>query len=271
MLVYKVDKNTSLEELDYEAEINHDAWMDNASLLVKFVLVSPAGMNRYYTMDVSCVKVGRHGQHASHTPHTPPATVVVVEPTPEGVIIEVETEPVVETDVVETGTHSFTGSAFLDFESGRSVLLPNYKRNSHELGVIKKAMDDVIDRRARNISIIVTGYASPEGRWSANDDLALHRAIALERYLQNHYGKQVSVSKVLTAGEDWDGLRKMVAESDIAHKSTIIQIIDSPEQPDAKESMLRRLGGGSVWATMIRDFFPELRRVDYDIMYEIEE
>ena len=261
--VFKIDKNNEDRRFDYEAEIHHDAWMGNAALLVKFVLVSPAGMSRYYTMGVSCVRIGAQKS---------PAAVPAPEP------VAVKQEPVVEPvcvaepeQVREPKIHAYNGNAYLDFEAGKSVLLPDYKRNSVELAMIKKAMDEVIGKHARNISVIVTGRASPDGRWSTNEDLALNRAIALEKYLQTAYGRVVSVSKVLTAGEDWSGLREMVAVSDMAQKSAILDIIDSDDNPDAKESKLRRLSDGTAWAIMMREFFPQLRRVDYDIMYEIEE
>ncbi len=261
--VFKVDKHGSGGRLDYKADIHHDAWMDDASLLVKFVLVSPAGMRRYYTMDVSSIRGGA----AKPAPVVvPPSEPVVVEPKP-----VIEPQPVVEPVPRESKIYTYNGSAYLDFETGKSVLLPNYKRNSLELVMIRKAMDEVINSHAKNISIIITGNASPDGRWSPNEDLAFHRAIALEKYLQQNYGRIVSVSKVRTAGEDWPGLRKMVAESDMAYKSAILEIIDSNENPDVKESRLRRMANGYVWAKMSRDFFPQLRRVDYDIMYEIEE
>ena len=268
--VFKVDKKGRGGRLDYEAEINHDAWMDHAALLVKFVLVSPAGVSRYYAMGVSCVRAGAHKHHVAVPPPAPvfiePEPVVELQP-----VVEIEYEPDVEPTPGEPKIHTYNGSAFLDFEAGKSVLLHNYKRNALELAMIRKAMDEVISNHAKNISIIVTGNASPDGRWSANEDLALHRAMALEKYLQHNYGRIVSVSKVLTAGEDWSGLRKMVEGSNMAYKSAVLQIIDLNENPDVKESILRRLADGSVWATMTKDFFPQLRRVDYNIMYEIEE
>jgi hypothetical protein len=121
------------------------------------------------------------------------------------------------------------------------------------------------------VSIEFIGYASPEGRFATNEYLAYDRAQGLARYLQAIYDIPATVLKIRTVGEDWNDLRKMVATSNIQQKTAILEIMDGNEHPDAKESKLRRAMGGSLWNTMIRDMFPELRRVEYKINYETVE
>lgn len=255
--VMKVDKKSGSGTIEYEASIHHDAWMDAGALFVRYVLISPAGELQYYTAGLAGFPVSGQAPAPKHECKAAPT------PTPEPVPV-----PTPEPKKI----HKYSGSAYLDFEVGQSTLLPDYMRNKQEFAIIKKSMDDVVDNpTARNISVIVTGYASPEGRYSSNDELALARATALEKHLQIIYGKRFSVSKVLSGGEGWSGLRDLVEGSTMPEKRRVLAIIDGVDFPDEKESKLRKMDGGAVWQTLLNDFFPRLRRVDYDILYELEE
>ena len=99
------------------------------------------------------------------------------------------------------------GKAYLDFQVGRSVILPNYRCNSEELLKI----DDVIRDMMRNPDatiqgVYIEGYASPEGTYATNDRLSKARAEALKSYILQKFKVPGKLFKVSHVGEDWTGL-----------------------------------------------------------------
>jgi len=56
-----------------------------------------------------------------------------------------------------------------------------------------------------------------------------------------------------------------VEESSLNNKNAILAIIRSNDSPDAKEKQLRATP--ATWNTLVKEYFPLLRRVDYQIEY----
>lgn len=301
--VMNIDKKHPGGKVEYSARIPHEAWMDGARLSLVFVLASPAGEKQSYSVPVSEVadselitissqpEPGTRPAPVSSqpTPHpvTPPATVVeqsAPQLTPQPVAQpQATTQPVTAPQPATvtpapqppatTGKiHTLSGTANLDFETASSVLMPSFGRNRRELDALEAAIAKIAtDPRARITSLVITGYSSPEGRYDTNASLAYDRAIALSRWLQARYTIPVAAVKIRAVGEDWSGLRAIIADSNEPYRDDVLKIIDSADAPDAKESRLRRMAGGQIWQRMERDIFPRLRKVDYSMDYEIAE
>lgn len=68
-------------------------------------------------------------------------------------------------------------------------------------------------------------------------------------------------------GVDWDGLERLVEQSDMPHRDTVLHILrHTPEWvltngvvTDSRKRQLSMLAGGSPWRYMERHFFPSLR------------
>ncbi len=200
------------------------------------------------------------------TSTTPATQIPTPTPTPTTTPPATATTPAAQPPTQGAGAvQTVSGSANLDFETGASMLVPSFGHNRQELDEIDRVFSRIsATPGARIVSVTVTGYSSPEGRYDANATLALNRARALARYLQSRYDLPSDVFKARAEGEDWGGLRAGVADDD-SYPSEVMLIIDSADPLDAKESRLRRLGGGRVWQQMEREIFPDLRRVDYSI------
>lgn len=68
--------------------------------------------------------------------------------------------------------------------------------------------------------------------------------------------------------ENWEGLRRYVAESSLADKEGILSVIDSNEEPDPKEQTLRTRYP-QAYRTLLADCYPGLRRTDYRVDYVV--
>ncbi len=141
--------------------------------------------------------------------------------------------------------------------------------NQAELEKIEKEISRILrDDNFTLVHIQLTGYSSPEARYSTNARLSEERTKALRNYLVEKFNLPSDIIHTSYIPEDWDRLREMVEKSNLENKKEILAIIDSSDNEDAKETRLRAMP--ATWNILIRDYFPLLRRVDYQILYKKE-
>ena len=113
----------------------------------------------------------------------------------------------------------------------------------------------------------ITGFASPEGREGFNVTLGKGRVESLRNYIRSRVPELSDDDFELINGEEnWSGLRRLVAASDMPFRQEVLDIIDG-ETGDARKESLRRLEGGRPYAYMLRHFYPELRNASYIAVY----
>jgi len=164
---------------------------------------------------------------------------------------------------------SLEGSAFIDFPVDKTVIYPDYRRNTAELGKIQETIDSV--RNDRDITITqvwLKGYASPESPYAHNEELAIGRTKALKKYIQQLYKFEEGIISTDYEPEDWDGLRKYVERTNLDHKVEILALIDSDMAPDAKEWKIKR-SYPDEYRFLLQNCYPALRHTDYRIAYDI--
>lgn len=165
---------------------------------------------------------------------------------------------------------SLEGSAFVDFPVDQTVIYPEYRNNVRELGKIQATIDTVYNDKDVTITgVWLKGYASPESPYSHNRQLAIGRTSALKKYIGQLYKFPDNIMTTDFEPEDWEGLRKAVANSNIDHKDEILKIIGSTMEPDAKEAKIKRTFP-TEYRFMLQNFYPALRHTDYRITYEIK-
>ena len=117
----------------------------------------------------------------------------------------------------------------------------------------------------------VAGYASPEGPEGFNKWLGINRAKALINYIINQrpeYGLTEENFEIHNGEENWVGLNKVLAESEMVHKEEVIRIIDDSRLTAvAKKNAIRALYNGKVWADMLNEIYPKLRSARYLAVY----
>ncbi len=225
------------------------SWMDNAALTINQVLTSSAEKEQLFVIsDAWNVKI------ADRIPYQVKPFIPVIEP---------------EKSIKQ---RKMSGQAYLDFQVGRSVLLPDFRRNPEELAKINAILSTVIeDEDILLHAINLCGYASPEGSWQTNDKLSRDRAQALKKYIRNKFVLQENLFSVTNVPEDWERLREMVEESSLSQKQRVLDIIDNVGVFNGRESQLMQLDGGRPWRIMLTEMFPELRRVEYEAEFTIRD
>lgn len=164
---------------------------------------------------------------------------------------------------------SLSGSAYIDFPVDQTVIYPDYRRNTVELGKIQATIDSVRnDDDVTITSVWLKGFASPESPYKHNTELAIGRTAALKKHIGQLYHFADSIIRTDYEPEDWDGLRRYVEQSNINHRSEILALIDSDMAPDAKEAKIKRTYP-EEYRFMLQNFYPALRHTDYRIDYNI--
>ena len=104
---------------------------------------------------------------------------------------------------------------------------PDYRENPRELNKIIQTINLVKEDKNTTITgISIHGFASPESPYEHNAYLAENRARTLKDYVRKLLHLEDRIFSVEFTPEDWDGLRKYVAESALEHKTEILALID---------------------------------------------
>jgi len=163
---------------------------------------------------------------------------------------------------------SETYSARINFELNKYKILYNYKNNAQVLDSVDYIVNEL--RNDPNLTITefsITGYASPEGVPQHNMTLSENRARAFVSYLMQKYTINAAMIKTDWKGEDWDGLRRVVAGLSFDDKEQVLNILYNETNVMTRKSRLKQLSGGETYSMLLRDHYPPLRRNEYTISY----
>lgn len=164
---------------------------------------------------------------------------------------------------------TLSGSAFIDFPVNQTVIYPDYRRNTAELEKIEATIDSVrSDADVSITSVWLKGYASPESPYAHNTKLAMGRTAALKKYIQQLYRFDERTIRTDYEPEDWEGLRRYVDQSNLDHRTEILELIDSSLDPDAKEAKIKRTYPAE-YRFLLDHCYPALRHTDYRITYTV--
>jgi hypothetical protein len=165
------------------------------------------------------------------------------------------------------------GGIIIYFHQGRHNIDQNYRNNRQKLIDILSVVEELrqsVDSEVEGV--LIEGYASPEDTYDNNMGLSERRSNQVRRYIYDNSPLDRSLVTIYRGGEDWEGLRAMVAASDMPDREAVIDIIDRVPIWDSRrgvgrEGELMRLRGGEAYRFMYRYYFPELRNAAYITVY----
>lgn len=236
------------QSVDYSASVEYEPWMDNAIL--------------YLTDDLcGCGDILDRGRSELAVIDNRPAPAPVFEPLTCYVMPEAEA----------VKARSESGRAYVDFRVNRTEINPDYRRNTVELARIISTVDLVKnDSNVTITAIDIHGYASPEGPYANNERLASGRAKALADYVARLRDFNPSIFNVRSTPEDWDGLRRIVADSlSLDDSAGLLAIIDDTTlAPDARDRRLKERYPAQ-YGYLLENVYPALRHSDYTVHYTV--
>ena len=139
--------------------------------------------------------------------------------------------------------------------------------------ILKEINDNQETLRLQNIE--VSAYASPEGRFDFNEQLAEKRQETSAKYVNEQLKKNKMTTDVDTkfTAEDWDGFQQLVSESNIQDKEVILRVLSMYKDPAEREQQIRNMS--VVYDELAKGILPELRRArliaNYDVIGRSDE
>ena len=112
------------------------------------------------------------------------------------------------------------------------------------------------DRATQNIT--VKGYASPDGPEKFNDKLSKARSESAHKVVAKLLKESGLEIDAAAYGEDWDGFKELVQNSNIKDKNLILQVLSLYNSPAQREAEIKNLS--SVYGELQNVILPELRR-----------
>lgn len=166
-------------------------------------------------------------------------------------------------------TRELVGEAFLDFVVSKIDIRPDYMNNPRELKKITDMVDEVRNDAAITVKgISVVGYASPEGTLKFNRYLSENRAAALVNYLLPRFDYPKQMYRIEFGGENWQGLRAAISNSDMSEKQELIAIIGN--EKINRKAAIYAIKEGEVYRYILKKYCPALRKAICKIDYEVK-
>jgi outer membrane protein OmpA-like peptidoglycan-associated protein len=159
------------------------------------------------------------------------------------------------------------------FHQDRHNIDQEYRRNRQSLVDILSVVEELQKSESSDIDgIVIAGFASPEGRAAYNDRLSERRAEIVRKFIMDNSTLSYDRINIHIGGEDWEGLRELVAASNMEDRRAVLDIIDNVpvigrNGQHGREAELMLLRSGATYKYMYDNFFPELREAAYITIY----
>jgi len=159
-------------------------------------------------------------------------------------------------------------TAQIQFRVGDNAVIDTLADNRSELQKVRMKLKELAESNEFVIdSLYITAFASPEGAWSLNAELARKRGASIRDCLLDMDSYNVlPESECIIAdaeAEDWRRLRSLIMASPyVKHAEQIANIIDTQKEADMRETQIRT--AFPVDYQYIREqLYPQLRAVDF--------
>ena len=135
---------------------------------------------------------------------------------------------------------------------------------SESIKAFQAAIDEIkANERKEIINTDIVAYASPDGAEDLNAKLSDKRSETAEKA----FGKVTKKHEVdapvnvISVGEDWEGFKELVSESDIEDKDLIIRVLSMYSDPAVREKEIKNMS--EVYNSLKKEILPELRRARF--------
>lgn len=162
------------------------------------------------------------------------------------------------------------GSIVLDYSRGQKERFDerNYYEAMYKLQSVihqLKADPNITVKMIR-----ITGYTAPEGNFNLNEKQALSRSLGLTNYIRANGSLENMPFEVNWVAEDWKKIISLVEQSEMPFKAAVLDIIRSVDVVNGRENALMNLAGGSPYQYLKSYIFPQVRRIDYVVEYDVK-
>lgn len=236
----------------YHASVPYEEWMDGAHMELQSELCNCGGSAGKRTLDLMAANVETAGMMQV----APDLALAYVRP-----------------EVEQQKRRAASGEALLQFEVNRWDIKPLLADNTTELARIHQLIESVQTADGVNVrNINIKGFASPEGSVKGNQLLSENRARSMADYLAQRYNLSKGIFNAQFGGEDWQGLADAISDDETlaASKDALLKLIANEQNVEARKQALAKMGGGETYRYLLREIYPQLRRVLVHIDYDVK-
>lgn len=161
-----------------------------------------------------------------------------------------------------------TVTAVLYYLNNETEMIPGMYGNRDSYETLRRALEHAAAEGVHgSAALSVTGYASPEGAYLRNEDLARARVRnCVELLSDDDVLSDISLSAQWVA-EDWDGVIEYLERVKPTKWTESLRIINGTGIFDGREKKLMELGAGNPYRHLLKEAFPPLRRVEIRLDY----
>ncbi|MDL2320716.1 tetratricopeptide repeat protein [Alistipes sp. OttesenSCG-928-B03] len=142
-----------------------------------------------------------------------------------------------------------------------SSAVRNTQLSSEQIKMFEQFLKDAQANEDMTVAgVYAKGYASPDGPEKFNDKLSKSRSESAKTAVDKQL-KKTGVNVGIDAaayGEDWDGFRELVEQSNIKDKDLILQVLNMYSSPAQRDQQIRNMS--QVFSVLKKDILPQLRR-----------
>lgn len=164
--------------------------------------------------------------------------------------------------------------SYVDYKLSKTAIDSAYEDNSSEIMRMTTLLNSLKNDSAVEIqSVVITGYASPEGLIPLNTELAAKRAHSMYSFIQSIYPLSEKIFTIKNGGEDWAALKDCVNSSpDFEGKDKIIHVMNDTSfmNDDAREWVMKS-EYKDAYKHIYDMCYPSLRKATYLISYTVGE
>lgn len=153
----------------------------------------------------------------------------------------------------------------LSYPKDVSDIQVDYENNAEELNRLNSILES---NPSVPKSISIAGYASPEGMYFKNEQIAKDRSLKFGDFLAQKYFLNRHDIYFHWVAENWTELENILRETKVYYSQEAIQIINSVGIFEGRERILMDLDRGDPYRDMFNKIFPKLRYVDLQISYD---
>jgi hypothetical protein len=167
------------------------------------------------------------------------------------------------------GRRDSTNTLTLHFPVNQSAIQTNFSDNERTLNQLNRLLTNR-EFVASLDSVVINGYASPEGSATFNIRLAGERAQTVRTYIIQHF-PQVSNGKIFTHSRltDWRELAQLIAgDTSMPNRQEALTALSNPGLSDQQLlSRLQAIGNGAVYQYIRQHYAAALRQVITVLFY----
>lgn len=138
--------------------------------------------------------------------------------------------------------------------------------NAPHIEALQELLDKSADTMFHVSSVVVTGYASPDGVVSKNKTLAADRAAALAAHIQKAW-PNVTITQNSKAYL-WSDMVDVVKTSNIPMQAEVVGVLKSDLSEVEKEEKLKHYP--KAWSVLTHYLLPTMRMAEADISYNVD-